>query len=166
MRSMERIQHRLYEGSVFSSCTVFEAKNWPLHTTPRRPWRTTWFHHHSSLHAIAQTSYLANLVQHIYTNKAMKSMFLTSWRDKSRHRPFIELVNWLEIPVKVESSLSYGSRPSCTTIKYAHCVLLAHHVLYYIQAGISDHLNDMSVLSTSHAYWAARRMLRGTRSSR
>ena len=40
---------------------------------------------------------------------------------------------------------------SCTTI-YAHCVLLAHHVLDHIQAGISDHLKDMSVLSTSHTY--------------
>ena len=25
--------------------------------------------------------------------------FLTSWRNKCRHRPFIELVHWLEIPV-------------------------------------------------------------------
>ena len=99
----------VYEQLVFSNI-LYSCKNWPLHTTPKCPWRTTWFYHRSSLQvpAIAQTSYVADSIQHVY-NKVMKMVFLTlcQWHNKSRHHPFLELVNWLrlEIPVNVESSL-------------------------------------------------------------
>lgn len=94
MRCVERVHSSLCHFSFFDNKYM---RDLPWHTTPTHRWRNSWSHLHFSRRVTAEISHLSRL-----NNVHIQTLELTSRSNECWYRPFIEMINILQVPTDVE----------------------------------------------------------------